>query len=620
MRLARPPRLPVQIPRAIRWLSRLTESTVELLRRYWLPLCAAAWVALLYALPQLIQAARGYGGPLLIQEDEPFYIARFVRALQGDPQMSPWLYEHRSALSIVPGFVERGLAAPWRLIAALGLPVPPPNLIVAGYRVLFAALGMLCMTFAFNSVGLTLPLATLSAFATYLDPGVFPYKPILGFFTLHSQILDRFPSPAVGITIMSIAWGCYARVSLGGSTESAADRARRTRYGVGAGVAAGLLFYVSFYYWTFFFAVVGLTTAVRLRERWRMSLLVSTIALLVSLHYWSYALAFRGSELYTQILWRTDFISNGRGVSFHPNRTMWFFVLCALTAWQIGTASAQFLVISILAGLACFYSGLVTGLSMPNSLENSHWNIALAPLILAACVWSAAFHLSQSKYAQHARALATALAAVFALGGTWNFLTLSRELDHTQLGGVGALHPAYAGAWRFLREQTPDHAVVLASERTMGHVPLELGKYVWIHRLVYPDAIGPEEILARYRVYWALGGQQAPAVESFLASHHRGTETWFWGWGLTRALQQGLQEDGWPPLDALRWRLFVTTIRDLVANTTPEQVRVLGQAYRLDYLVRGPNEGQLSGAERYLRLTQVYRDAAVRVDRVDGWH
>jgi hypothetical protein len=240
-------------------------------------------------------------------------------------------------------------------------------------------------------------------------------------------------------------------------------------------------------------------------------------------------------------------------------------------------------------------------------------------MIFAACVWSGSFRLSQSKHARHAPALGAALAAVLALGGTWNFLQLSRELDHTPQSGVGALHPAYAGAWRFLREQTPEHAVVLASEQTMGHVPLELGKYVWIHRLVYPDAIGPEEILARYRVYWALGGQHAQAVAAFLASHHNGAGTWFWGWGLTRALVKELEQDGWPPLDVLRWRLFVTTIRELVASTTPEQVRALGQSYRLDYLVRGPNEQNLSGAERYLRLTQIYRDAAVRVDHVDGW-
>ncbi|MEY4582263.1 MAG: hypothetical protein RL701_6966, partial [Pseudomonadota bacterium] len=381
----------------------------------------------------------------------------------------------------------------------------------------------------------------------------------------------------------------------------------------------GLLFYISFYYWTLFIAVLALTALIDLRRLYAAAIAVGALALVVSAGYWLYAIEFRSSPLYTDVLWRTDFLAHGRGVSFKPNRTMWFFLGLAATAWRLGTPQARFLVLSSAGGLACFYSGLFTGLAMPNSLENGHWNVSFAPMVFAACLWSVADWFSHSRFARWQRPAGYALTAVLCASGIVNFSHVSRELSAYPLDGAGALDPAYTPAWRWLREHAPNDAVVLASDRTMAHVPLQAGKFIWVHRLVYPDPISFEEILDRNRVLWALQGQSAPAIHKLLMSHWAGPNTWFWGWGLTHGLVEELKADGWPPLDALRWRLFSSTIRDVVAQTTAADVKALGQRYRLDYIVRGPLEQGLSQLDRYLQLQTVFEEHGVRVDRVEGW-
>jgi hypothetical protein len=587
-----------------------SRSVRDVLRPASLPLVAASFVALLYIVPQLAQALHGGSGTVLLQEDEPFYAARFVRALQGLDVMSPLTYEHRHDLSIVPGFVERALAAPFVVGGYLGLPRPSAAAAIVAYRALFGFAGVLAMTFAFISTGLPRIWSTLAAFWAYVDSGVTAYKPLIGF-SWHTLALDRFTNPLVGLPVFFLAWGCLARSFLG--------KGRSWYPLLAAGIVSGLLFYVSFYYWTLFFAVASLSSLPDLRHRVPKVASILAIALIVSVRYWYYATSFRSSGYYWDILWRTDFYAHGRGVSYNANKTMWLFVVGALAVWRLNTPSARFFALSVLGGLACFYANLVTGMEFPNSLENAHWNVALAPIVLAGCLWTVADWTERVGLGRLAAAFCSVLGATLAVGGIWSFVRLAGSLGENPAPGTGSENQAYATAWSWLRSNAPSEVVVLASEQTMGYVPLEAGKYVWVGEKVYPDSISFEEIRDRYRVLWALEGATASQLESFFWSRFTGPGTWLWPWGLSTLLVDQLKEEGWPPLDRLRWQLFVRTTVDELNATTKADVRAIGTKYRLDYVIRGPKERDWMAVDDYLALTTVFRAHDVTVDHVDGW-
>ena len=589
------------------FLRRATGNVSHFVRHHVLAIGAALLVAAIYAIPQVIYLVQGHAGAVLVQPDETFYVARLVRALQGVDARCPFLYEHRHGLSLVPGFVERGLAAPFRFGVALGLACPSPDAVVIFYRALLAFLGVLAAAFALTSTGLPSKLAVLAAFWAYVDPGILAYKPLVGFL-LNGPAFNRLTNPLVGLPIFFVAWACLARAIL--------DRERMRTAVVVSGVAGGLLFYVSFYYWTLFVAIAVISVFFEWRRRYLVIAIVLGIAAIASVGYWPYAISFRGSPYYADILWRTDFHSHGRGVCFAPNKTMWLFVLAALSLWRVSVPRARFLVTSILAGFGCFYSSLVTGMDFPNSMENSHWTVALAPMVLGATLWRGYCWLGGERYVCWRSRIGVGLGAVLVLGGTLASVRLSRNGTGE---GAGALDPAYGAAWTWLRKNGPMDAVVMADEGTMGHVPLRAGNYVWINELVYPDAVSFEEILDRYRVLWALKGTSVSELEQMFASRFDGPRTWLWAWGLTPSLARDLRDDGWPPLDPLRWRSFVRGIVDAVDRTTAEEVQAIGRRYRLDYILRGPNESLWTNVENHLLLTPVFQAQGVRIDRVDGW-
>jgi hypothetical protein len=523
--------------------------------------------------------------------------------------MSPLLHEHQHDLSIVPGFVERALAAPFRLGVMIGLPCPSPSSLLVLYRGLFAFAGVLALTFAFRSVGMPRALAVLAAFWTYVDPGVLPYKPLVGLLW-PTFVFDRFSNPLVGVPVFFVAWGCLARALL--------DEEHWLRWSVIGGVAAGLLFYVSFYYWTLFVATAAVSFLPEPRRRFRPLAVTLGVAAVSSAGYWPYAFSFQASPYYPDILWRTDFCTPSRGVCFNANRTMWLFVLGALAAWRVGTPGARLLVMSVVGGMACFYSGLVTGMDMPNSLQNAHWNVVLAPMLLAGCLWTLDEWVGRLELERFRATAYRVLATALAVGGIVVFVRFSRSLATPDRPGVGQANVAYEPAWEWLRKNAPPDAVVLASEQTMGYVPLRAGNYIWIDQYVYPDPVSFVEILERYRVLWALEGLGARDVEEVLRSRF-GKKAWFWGWGLTSQLVEELREDGWPPLDPLRWRLLTRTVVDLVAKTTADDVRKIGSRYKVDYVIRGPNERRWATADSHLSLVPVFRTRDVRIDRVASW-
>jgi hypothetical protein len=586
----------------------MTGPHSRLCRSTWLlPSALAAFVTLLYLWPQIVHSARGHAGVVLLHEDEAHYAIRFARALWGQPAMSPLLFEHRHDLSLVSGFGEAALAWPWRsLPAAL---MPSVDALVILYRALLSFGGVLALTFALRSVGMSQPLSALLAFWTYVDRGVLVYKPLLGLTWSH-YVLDRFTNPLLGLPLFCVAWGSLARCLLA--------RELRPSWCVLCGLSAGALFYVNFYYWTLFVAVTACVCLLDPRTRVPRALLVATITALVAARYLVYAADFRAHPLYRELLWRCDFARHGLGVSFGPNKSFWLFALAALSAWRVGTPQARFLVASVAAGLLCYYSALVTGLELPNSMQADHWNYGLAPLVLAACVWHAASWLAHSRYARHAKIAYLTLVAALSCGGVFGFARLANALDPPPMPATGTLDPAYDTAWQWLRTHAPADAVIVSSDTTMSYEVLKAGRYVWIHHSVYPDAVASDEILARYRVLWALEGVSPAQLEQRLLSSY-GEHEWLWRWGLTRELIDELRADHWPVISALHVRHFARVITDTVQQTTPSELANIGRRYRLDYLVRGPNERAWSNASRVLDLEPVYEAYGVHVERVRGF-
>jgi hypothetical protein len=534
--------------------------------------------------------------------------------------MSPLLYEHRYDLSVNPGFVDAALAAPFRIAAAIGLPCPSPGSVLVFYRVFFAFFGVLALTFALRSFGINQKLAVLVAFWVYVDPGVTAYKPFIGLLLWTTEGFDRYYTPLVGAPIFFVAWGCLARSVL-------AER-RRAPWIIIGGVAAGLLFYTTFLYWTLFLAVALTSVLPDLRRRLGTVSMLLVIAAIISFRYWIYAVAFRQSPYYADVLWRADWCAHGRGVCFVANKTMWLFVLGAITVWRLAKPEARLLVVNIIGGLACFYSSLVTGMDTPNSLQSNHWNIGLAPMVIAGCVWSCAEWINRGRFARFERHMYSVLAAVLAVGGIRVYLDLSRVRSRELAAppstpGTGEEHPAYEPAWKWLRDNTPRDAVVLASEPTMGYLPLQTGRYVWSSEQDCRDALSFEEILDRNRVMWAFEGLSPGELEARFGSRFQEVRfthaIWTWTWGLTTPLVQGLREDRWPPLEQMRWRLFMRTVVDLVAKTTPDELRAIGSRYKVDYVLRGPDERGWTSVEQYVALTPVFVRGGVRIDHVDGW-
>jgi hypothetical protein len=588
-------------------------ARLSLFARTWSwPLAAAALVTALYLLPQIVYSLSGHEGALLVTEDEGFYLTRMVRGLQGQPTMSPLIYEHRNDLSLVTGTAEGLMALPFRLgIAAGARPMAVATVMVVVWRVVLTFIAVLMFVWALRSSGLTLALSTIAALLVFLDPGVMAFKPIVGF-RFVSFVFNRLTNPLLGFPIYCLAWGSLARAMV--------HAERRLTWAAVAGVATGLCFYINFFYWTFLFGVVGVTTLIDLRERWRVALVFGVVTAIVGVGYLPHAFAFRGHEQYYDILWRTDFRQLIRGVAFVPNRTSWAFFLGALALWKVvATPAARYFASAVAAGLVVKHSGLFTGLQMPSSLESGHWDYALTPLVMVGCLWCAQAGLQASRWAAHEKNLHIALAVLLVAIGTVNFARLSKDLLRLQPHGSGVLAAEYAPAWRWLDEHTPSEVVVLASEETQAYEVLKAGKYIWGHFRAYPDPVSFEEMLDRYLVLWKLSGWTPDELARYFESFYSGPGTWLWGWGLTKELADQLRQDDWPQLERMRWRAFTKTITELLGNTRMQDLKAIGSRYRVDYIVRGPNETRWTSADEVFELERVFEAPGVTVDRVLRW-
>jgi hypothetical protein len=386
-------------------------------------------IALFYLLPQIryqveIKDSRLNAPAVYLQVDEPSYAIRLTRSLQGQFGKNPWLFEHRDSPTLLPTFPEWCISLPLRLLGG------DTNRGVILSRALLPVLSFFFFLSALRFLGFSGGLAALCAAWVLIDPGIMDYKPLIGLVRDYDHHpFNRFSNPLFGIALFAAAWGAGARAFVGPGISRF--------WSTLAGVLVGLSFYVSVYYWThlaciFFFAALLVPTP----QRWKTLGMGFAAALVVSLPYWYSVIQLQKLPVAEFLPWRNGLLIRDRGVYLLGHKALLIFIGAAFSIFfqrGIYRPSARFLLASVLGGLVCYFSSLLTGLS----LQNFHWHYTLAPVLFFAAAWSAHGWLGKIIPRQ---VLAGTWAVLFTLALASGLRTAWRSLDLVQrsaIEGVG---------------------------------------------------------------------------------------------------------------------------------------------------------------------------------------
>src|SRR5205085_10702615 len=104
---------------------------------------------------------------------------------------------------------------------------------------------------------------------------------------------------------------------------------------------------------------------------------------LVSLPYWIGVFKLMKFQGYETFAWRNGLFLKEHGLYLLPHRTIWFFILPAFLLLKNKAKGLRFLGAFSLAGALCYFSTLITGIS----LQNFHWHFTMAPFLFAAMFW-----------------------------------------------------------------------------------------------------------------------------------------------------------------------------------------------------------------------------------------
>ena len=572
---------------------------------------------MIYELPQLASATRGYSGAVLVQEDEPHYAARLVRAVQGtDTFGAVWTAEHQRDPAMIPSLPEQILAAPARLLAVVHVDVSASDLIVC-YRFLLPFLGFLAFFAALRAVGIRAACATLLLLWVYVDPGAISFKVFGGLlWNAHLMPFNRFSNPLFGLILFAVAFFCAAKALRTPFGLEPASTRRALGWALGAGVLTGGMFYVSLFYWTHMVGTLCVATLwLRTPGRFKVVAVSLACALLVSIPYWVSVRQLHGNPVYADLVWRNGLLVSGRGGGeILSNKTVWFFLLAAVPLAFRKEQGLRFLTAGIAAGVGCVFSSVITNVT----LQNSHWYYTTIPLLGAGALTTLDTLGRRPAFAKFRRLAVpsgAAVAALILLGGakaSWASLDWATQANKP---GLGATDAPYAEAWSWLRAHASPEAVVVASEGTMGFVPLRSGLRVWTQAHTATETITFEEIYERNAVLWKLQGFTAARLETWLCEQAGNISQWDFGFPV--AEHGRLVGLGRPAFDHDLSCLAAHNVA-LEYGKTENPLRALGSKYRIDYLVRGPMERDWPAAEQTLNLEPVAAFGTVRIDRVVG--
>jgi hypothetical protein len=548
-----------------------------------LGLLACFGVASVYLLPQILAWHSGFEFSYLLKMDEPVYAARVVRFLQGFWKIgNPWIFEHRNDLSLLPPLPEWTLGS---LSAFLCISVDTLTWLSRG---LLSALGTWVFWRALMGFGMAGPLALISAVWAFADPGVYSYKPLEPLWNgLNFHPLNRFSNPLFGLPLFLMALAVWSKIFL--------EKKVTHWVVVSAGILLGLLFYVSVYYWTHLIGALAvaafLVPAPSWKERRKALLIAAIVCLGVALPYWLQSYRLHELAVFPELFWRTGIMVHDRGWYLLTHKALWLFTLGLIPLLFSQNAGQRYLGASIFAGVFCFFSSPITGVTV----QNFHWNYTLAPLCFAGAAWLLStveigkVSFQRASLSGFKWPIYVALLLPLTAGWVGSF----REFKNTQnilTIGLGAIDHSYAEAWRWLKKNASADSVVLADVKVMGLVPLRTGLRIWQDSPI--EMATSQEVLERNQLIWYLEGISANQLVERLAPSSPDEKMSISQWcaGVSSEILAEMRTRGYPVITEELNRELAQKTASLQEHLSEAYFQKIAGRYRMDYLVRNGSE------------------------------
>jgi hypothetical protein len=571
---------------------------------------------IIYSTSEIFQYRYQRPGAFYFDGDEVSYATRLARILQGHHGSgAPWLFEHRNESVTIPTLIEQILAAPVRL-GKLNIDT---DQIVRFSRVIFPALAFLSLYWLVLGLG-TQPLFSvfLSAFVL-LEANPATYMPFSAWFTMLEGFgINRFWNPMVPLVFFFSAMGLGVRAFL---------RVNWKLYATLCGIVVGLTFYTSIYYWTHL--VLGFALAALFSKKpraWFVLAVIGVSAAAVAFPYLLTVLKIQSNPNYLDFKWRNAIFISERAWYYLWSKKQWFFTSVAI----IGLFSPRkldgfsILIAFIISGLLLLDSSVILG----RSIQNYHWHHELAPLTMVGAYLSISFWFLDWKNKWIPDFSIVPLLSIFlGLAIAFNATGLLKNTIYayekrsvqSPYMGIGNSDQPYFEAWNWFRINASPNSVILASETTLATVPIHSGLWVWIHPNVSVDLVSMEEIYDRYQVLWSFEGLIGQGLfDEIKVPDDYSVPSW--PYGLPKDIHTELIGQGRPNFEApIRNDLYKKLVQRQSLLTEHDVIEI-GHKYKLDYVVRGPNEKRWSKLCEKLLILKVVGDfGTVRVDRVLGW-
>lgn len=563
-------------------------------RRRALFLLAFGFLGLSYSLPQIRHWSSGAQGAVLLFDDETSYGARLRRAMEGAPGIgNPWISERAQDAQVIPTLPENLLAATPRVLSAMGLRIEPDAVLIAS-RALLPGILFLLLNAVLSLLGFGPVLAPVLAFWLAGEPGLMALKPFSGlFFKADTLPLARFLNPLLNLPLFLIATWLAGRAFL-----VEADPRRKILRALLAGAALGALFHVSIYYWTHLAAAVLVFAVIsRSPGRWNTVGLGLLSATVVAFPYLLSALKFRSDPVSEVFAWRNGLLLADRGLYLLGHKALWVFALLSVPTFFSRDERDRFLSALVLGGLACYFSSLVTGIS----LQNFHWLYTLAPFLFAAAVRGVAlasrrlprFPRLSKRLLSSGGMLLVLLLAVNPIRAVlrWNLPT-SSEPGAT----LGQADQDYMDAWDWLKRNADPRSVIVASEEIMELAPFRSGvrSLTSYHLVAEPMPSG--EILERFQLSWWIEGiHPDPLAARLTPSSPPSVAQWIFG--MTQAQEQSFRTRKFPSIRFEHTRELARAIADAQSKVSPGEAASLAAKLRIDWVLLGPRERARPRAE-----------------------
>jgi hypothetical protein len=559
-------------------------------------------ISALYLIPQLDFWRDGGKGSVFLAVDEPAYAARLTRVEQGRNLVgNPWTYEEKNDSTVIPFLPEL-------VMGTIGKLLPHFDTIIIFARAVLPVLSFLIFAMFLEALEMKVGLATLISFWVITEPGLIGYKPFAGLlFGFSSLPLNRFANPIFPIFIFFCALYFWAKILLGKPT---------IKWIILGSVFSSLCFYLSIFYWTHLFAGILLfvfieTIANRNMANLKKVVPTLSLALFFSIPYWFGVWKLRLKPAYETYAWRNGLFLKDHGWYLLPHKTMWFFIAASVALISFRSRSSRLLLSLSLGGVICYFSSVLTGIS----LQNFHWHFTLAPLLFASVGW---FFSQQISAALQPRVGKVFLILLIISAATAE-LKYYPKSNSEQTRTIGDADKAYYGAWDWLQVNASPDDVVVAEEQTLSVVPVRTGLRVITEQHLAVEMMPYENILKRFQTLWFISGENEKSLmERIQPRENLPFPQWIYGMNVK--LIKKYRQQGFPALEYEK-SFNVAQILSAEWGQMSEADRLsLARQFKIDILVRGPNEKKWgSRPENLFNLKPLFNSDKVKIDRILSW-